>query len=478
MTLMSKRFDYFAVFAEMRTGSNFLEANINGFPGLSCLGEVFNPHFIGYPNREDCLGVSEEERNRDPHVLLSAIRNSQGLAGFRFFHDHEPRVLQAILEDARCAKIILTRNPAESYVSWKIAQSTGQWKLTNVKKRKDGRAVFDAVEFRAHLEALQAFQLTLMKALQTTGQTAFYVAYEDLQDVEVMNGLAKFLEQPDRLERLDKNLKRQNPEPLSQKVENFEEMEAALAQLDRFDLGRTPNFEPRKGAAVPGYVACAKTPLLFLPIRSAPDAEIRTWMAALDTVEEDALQTDFKQKTLRQWMRKNKGHRSFSVLRHPAPRAHRAFCERILNKGPGAFNEIRRTLRRVHKLPIPREAPDESWTRDAHREAFLAFLDFVKANVSGQTAVRADPAWGTQASILQGMGDFALPDFVLREDELEAYLPALAMQVGVQAEVSPPEPPEETPYSLAEIYDEEVEARVAEAYQRDYLIFGFGPWKR
>lgn len=245
---MSKRFDYFVVFAEMRTGSNFLEANINSFPALSCLGEAFNPHFIGYPNREDCLGVSEEARNREPHVLIEAVKNAQGLAGFRFFHDHEPRVLNDILNDPRCAKIILTRNPVESYVSWKIAQETGQWKLTNVAKRKDAQAVFDAKEFGAHLEALQAFQLRLMKALQTTGQTAFYVAYEDLQDVDVMNGLAAYLEQPDKLERLDRNLKRQNPEPLSKKVANFEEMEACLSKTDHFGLARTPNFEARRGA--------------------------------------------------------------------------------------------------------------------------------------------------------------------------------------------------------------------------------------
>ena len=31
---MSERFDYFVVFAEMRTGSNFLEANINQFLSL------------------------------------------------------------------------------------------------------------------------------------------------------------------------------------------------------------------------------------------------------------------------------------------------------------------------------------------------------------------------------------------------------------------------------------------------------------
>ncbi|MBU2981050.1 nodulation protein NodH [Lentibacter algarum] len=475
---MSDRFDYFVVFAEMRTGSNFLEANLNALDGVSCLGEAFNPHFIGYPNRDDCLGVSEDARNADPRVLITAIKNTEGMAGFRFFHDHEPRILNEILGDERCAKIILTRNPAESYVSWKIAKETGQWKLTNVKKRKDARAVFDAREFDAHLEQLQSFQLRLMKALQTTGQTAFYVAYEDLQDVDVTNGLAMFLQQDARLERLDKNLKRQNPEPLSEKVENFEDMQNALAKIDRFDLTRTPNFEPRRGAAVPSYTACAKTPLLFLPVRSAPEQEVRQWMAGLDGVSTDELIGEFTQKSLRQWMRKHPGHRSFSVLRHPAPRAHHAFCERILNKGPACFSEIRRTLKRVHKLPIPQDTPDDSWTVEQHREAFLAFLDFVKANVAGQTAVRSDASWGTQAGILQGMGNFALPDFVLREDELEAYLPALALQAGAQTEVSLPTPEADTPFTLEDIYDDEVEARVATAYQRDYLVFGFSRWKQ
>lgn len=475
---MAKRFDYFVVLAEMRTGSNFLEANLNSFPGLSCLGEAFNPHFIGYPNREECLGVSEAERNRAPQKLLDAVKSAQGMAGFRFFHDHDARVLEPILNDPRCAKIILTRNPAESYVSWKIAQATGQWKLTNVARRKEAKAVFEAREFEAHIEALQEFQLKVMKALQVSGQTAFYVAYEDLQDVDVMNGLAAFLEQPDRLEQLDGALKRQNPAPISSKVENFEAMQAALAKVDRFDLTRTPNFEPRRGAAIPSYYACPKTSLLFMPVRSSPDAEIRAWMARLDRVEVDELLGEFTQKSLRQWMRKRPGHRSFTVLRHPALRAHKAFCERILNTGEGSYSVIRRSLRKAHKLPIPKDAPDESWTRDDHRTAFLAFLDFVKANVAGQTAVRADAAWGTQAGIIQGMAQFALPDFIIREPEMEAYLPALALQTDTRSEALPPAPEADTPYTLADIYDEEVEARVAEAYQRDYLVFGFGPWRK
>ncbi|WP_137700979.1 sulfotransferase family 2 domain-containing protein [Marimonas lutisalis] len=473
---MQKPFDYFVVFAEMRTGSNFLESNLNAFPAISCLGEAFNPHFIGYPNREDCLGVSEEERNRDPMSLIHAVKHAQGIAGFRFFHDHEPRVLEEILTDPRCAKIILTRNPVDSYVSWKIAKATGQWKLTNVQKRKEAKAHFDAGEFKRHLEDLQDFQVMLQHSLQVTGQTAFYVAYEDLQEVDVMNGIAAWLGQPDRLENLEKNLKRQNPEPLSEKVENFDEMRAALADLDRFNLTRTPNFEPRRGAVVPSYVACAKAKLMYLPVRGGPEREVRAWMAALDGVGPDALQGDFDQKSLRKWMRDNSGHRSFTVLRHPVARAHHAFTTRILTTGKGSFGGIRKTLRRVHKLPIPEGEPDAGWSRDDHRAAFLSFLEFIKANLSGQSAVRQDPAWASQAAILHGMGNFALPDFVLREEELAAYLPALAQQVGYMDAPDLEEARPDRPFALADIYDDATEAAAQDAYQRDYLVFGFGKW--
>ena len=57
---MLAKFDYFVIFAEMRTGSNFLESNLNTLDGVSCFGEAFNPHFIGYPNRTEILGISKE----------------------------------------------------------------------------------------------------------------------------------------------------------------------------------------------------------------------------------------------------------------------------------------------------------------------------------------------------------------------------------------------------------------------------------
>lgn len=470
-------FDYFVIFAEMRTGSNFLEANLNAFPSLTCLGELFNPHFIGYPNKSDMLGFTQEARDAEPMKLLKAVKAQDGLAGFRCFHDHDERVIAKALRDPRCAKIVLTRNPLESYVSWKIAQETGQWKLTNVTRRKDAQATFDAAEFEAHVAALQTFQLRLMREMQVTGQTAFYLAYEDLRDLEVMNGLAKWLGVGEALDQLDQSLKPQNPAPLRDKVANAEEMESALAGVDRFNLTRTPNFEPRRGAATPSYVGAAKTPLLFLPMRGAPEDEVINWLAALDGVTPDDLATKMNQKELRKWKRQNRGHRSFTVIRHPVARAHAAFCRRVLSVGPGSYLQIRDTLRRVFKVSIPKDGPDEMWSRAAHRRAFMEFLEFLRANLAGQTAIRVDSSWCSQSQALQGFGDFVPPDHVFREDEWRGEATSLAASLGAVNAPVPFAALPDRPHALDDIYDDEIEAIVRQIYQRDYMMFGWGGWR-
>ena len=51
------RFKYFVLLANMRTGSNLFEQNINLFDSFSCNGELFNPSFVGYPNQESYCGM-------------------------------------------------------------------------------------------------------------------------------------------------------------------------------------------------------------------------------------------------------------------------------------------------------------------------------------------------------------------------------------------------------------------------------------
>lgn len=477
---MTAPFDYFVVFAEMRTGSNFLEANINSFDGLTCHGEAFNSSFIGYPNADHILGVSRAERDADPAKLIDTIKaKTQGLGGFRYFSDHDPRVLDTLLADPRCGKIILTRNPVDSFVSLQIAKATGQWKLTNVKHARQQKIHFDAAAFEQHMSDLQVFQVRLMRGLQRSGQTAFYVAYEDLQDVDVMNGLAAYLGCHARIDALDDKLKRQNPEALETKVLNFESLSKALSRLDRFNLNRTPNFEPRRGPNVPTYIAAPRAPLLYFPLKSTPVDVVTGWLSALDDGAE--VLTAFSQKSLRDWKTAMVGHRSFTVLRHPLSRAHAAFCARLLSTKSDSFPEMRQALRKHHGVPLPEfdpfRDPDAGYDDAAHRLAFKAFLKFLKRNLAGQTNLRIDPAWASQLSLLQGVADFGLPDIIVREDRLQDDLAILAAQIG--RDTMPAVPDVTNPYAawLDRIVDVEMNTSARDVYQRDYEAFGFGDWR-
>lgn len=476
---MSK-FDHFILLAEMRTGSNLLETNLNLLDGVTCHGEAFNPSFMGHPKAETILGIDQDKREADPFALLTKIRNSDTLGGFRFFHDHDPRVLDTCLDDPRCAKIVLSRNPLDSFISWKIAQATGQWKLTNATHSKSAPVVFDPIAFEAHLAATQAFQARVQRRLQVNGQTAFRIDYDDLWDVDVLNGLVQFLGVDARLTNVNKKLKKQNPASLKEKVSNYTQMVETLAERDRFDLTRTPSFEPTRGPAIPAYVAAPKSGLLYMPLRSGPDGPVRQWLAEVDSAKTGALIDKFSQRSLRIWQETHQPHRSFAIVRHPLARAHAAFCDRILLDGPRALPEIRANLIRVHKLKLPDTAPDlntkADYTPDDHKRAFLGFLKFLRNNLAGQTSIRVDPSCATQMTLLQGIAQFAVPDVVLREDRLEMDLLHLAGQVGITTLPVLADTAHRWQRWLDAIYDQTIENAARNAYARDYAAFGFGNW--
>ncbi|SFO94022.1 nodulation protein NodH [Tranquillimonas alkanivorans] len=467
---MNARFDYFVVFAEMRTGSNFLEANLGELPGLRMWGEAFNPQFMGQAGRDRMAGMTLAEREEDPLRLLSEMRaRSEGMAGFRFFSEHDPRIMAHCLSDTRCGKVVLTRNPLDSFVSLQIARQTGQWRLGDMKQARRATVRFDPAPFTRHLERIADFQSRLTRALQTSGQTAFRLDYDDIQDVEVLNGIARFLGLDGRLSQLSDKTKVQNPAPLRDKVENYDEMAEMLRDLDPFALDRIPNYEPARGPAVRSYIAAGAAPLLYMPVPGGPEGRVERWLAELG----GAPVRGMTQKDLRRWKRENAGHRTFTVLRHPTDRIHDVFCRRILTPGPDAFGVLRETLRTQYSVPIPEEGPGLEYDAAAHRAAFLGFLRFLKGNLGGQTGVKVQPDWATQTALVQGMAQFMLPDAILRETELAEELPALADRIGIKAPPLPPVAPVE-PFTLDDIHDAEVEAAVRDVYQRDFMMFGFG----
>lgn len=462
---MNANFSSFVILGEMRTGSNLLETNLNAIEGVTCYGEIFNPVFFADKDKTEFLGLTLTQRDADPQCVLDAIRATNAVVGFRLFHDHDARVRARVLADRSCAKIMLNRNPLDSYVSRKIAAVTDQWRLFNLSRQKRAKATFDADEFEEHVALLQRTQLETLRVLQLSGQAAFHVNFDDVNDLDVLNGIAQFLGVPGRITELPRKLKRQNPEPLDEKLENPEAVAPTIARIDWCDLGRAPWLEPRRGPMVPGYVAAARASLLFMPVPGVTARPVMDWLAALDGVGRDALQRNFSQASLRDWRKTHPMHRSFTMVTHPLIRAWRVYATHIR---AGEWPAVRNQIERLFGFDLNLAATDP----DEIREGFRHVLKFMAASMASQTDVWTRPHWASQAAVVQGFGAVAYPDHVLREHTAGAELEWMAGLIGYAGpELREAQDP--GPVPLLSILDDDLQAQARAAYARDYETFGY-----
>jgi len=105
-------------------------------------------------------------------------------------------------------------------------------------------------------------------------------------------------------------------------------------------------------------------------------------------------------------------------------------------------------------------------------------LNFLKANLNGQTAFPVDLTWASQHTILEGFASIGAPSFVIREAELGNDLAFLAAQVGYTDAPKAYSQPLPNEGLLAQLYDAKVEATVRAVYRRDYVTFGFSDWRK
>ncbi len=232
-------FRCFMVIGAMRTGSNLLQEGLNALPGVRCFGELFNPHFIDKAGKSELWGVSLEARDADPLAFVTEMqsRGGENLCGFRYFEGHNQGVFEALLSDINCAKIILRRDPLDSFVSWKIAQKTGQWLLRDATARKTATIKFDAGEFQRFRDGLDGFYETTEEALAASGQGAFHIDYHDLLDVQALNAVGRFLGVKRGIKAFQPKLQRQNPNPIEELVDNPEDLPKTAKLAGRAERG-------------------------------------------------------------------------------------------------------------------------------------------------------------------------------------------------------------------------------------------------
>ncbi len=487
---MTVGFKYFVLLANMRTGSNLFEQNIRLYRGFSCHGELFNPHFIGFPGTNRLYNTTMTERELQPKKLLDEMvqQEKTTIPGFRLFADHDHRILEHCLQDQSCAKIILSRNPLDSFVSHAIAKATDQWKLTDISKRKKAKIEFDIVAFRSYLNRIQKFQSEIGAKLQRTGQAAFHLNFEDLKKVEVFNGLAQFLGSNEELKSLGETIVRQNPEELKDKVNNFQEMVNGVRSLDLLGTNNVPVLEAERNPGSKNFRAAGTLPLLILPMHRSEFPQVTRWLAKHQqrVSETSTIETEMTQRQLAHWLDKHPRRQSAAIISHPVERAYGAFYRYIFCTGEEAFPWIRTTLENHYKLSLPDKKLTKQPNRNVlensgygaahHQKAFEKFLKFLKGNLQGQTRARVDQSWASQNAIMQGYAHLVIPDVVIRKESLALELMIIEKKLNLQPVPLPDIDDEAQCFSLAEIYSPKIERAARATYARDYQMFGFDNW--
>ncbi|WP_189410585.1 nodulation protein NodH [Neogemmobacter tilapiae] len=459
-------FRSFVILGGMRTGSNYLESTLNAVPEVAGYGELFNPEFIGRAQQQEFLGFDLAMRDADPLAFLAKVRaETRGLSGLRLFDDHDARVLAHVLDDPTCGKILLTRNPVESFVSLQIARETGQWKLGNARALRQSRVKFDLDAFESYLRDVQSFHEVIRNRLQVTGQAAFQIDYGDLGNVEVLNGLLAWLGLAARLDRPADQLKRQNPGPLQDKLTNPEVLDQVASRFDLLNLMRTPLSEPRRAPMGQGFIVSRGLGLVFMPIAGGPRDSLVQWMKGLIR---GGVETGLNRNSYPKWRTARGNARAFTVLRHPMLRGWLAYQQLLRDDGQKVFLGH---LQRMMRCELPSPEADAA----AHRVGFLAFLRFVQMVQAGQTGLRTPARWTNQATLIEAMGQMQIPDLILREERLAEGLLFLGRQVGARRRPGYQDEAQDVD-GLASVLTDELNGAARLAWARDYQSFGFSDW--
>lgn len=216
---------YFAILGVQRSGSQLLENLLSQFPDFVCFGEIFLKNQPRVPELfPGLLGWTREQKNAAPLEFLEELKSSHPgkLPGFRLLYGAlRPGVLEQVAQDTDCSKIVLRRNPLESYVSHQITQITNQHRLLDPALRKSAKIVFEPDDFEHYEARVEKFYARLYNLMNGDGP-AYEIDYASLLSPETIFDLAKSMGATDFPSHIEPQIYRNNPGPIEDKLENPE----------------------------------------------------------------------------------------------------------------------------------------------------------------------------------------------------------------------------------------------------------------
>jgi hypothetical protein len=143
----------FVIMATPRSGSSHLVDLLDSHPQMSCIGELFNPHFVvlrklGLRNKKEMARATNDPLDFIERVVekLDEQDECKPYFGFKLMLHHDPRVVEHIINNTDYSVIVLERRDrVAQWTSAGLAKKTGKWGGVGQVK-KEGKDDEDAEE--------------------------------------------------------------------------------------------------------------------------------------------------------------------------------------------------------------------------------------------------------------------------------------------------------------------------------------------
>ena len=221
----NKSYSKFVIVSHARSGSNLLLNALNFHPNIIAEHEIFAAH-----NRN----IGENFQPTLDNLFRERPEKAKAVGCKIFYYHLNEEEWRQISEIPELKVIHLKRkNTLSTIVSMKVAFKTDQWGITNESERIDAakKQVYLDYDFlRQRFEQIESWEKNVPKLFNKS--SIKNVFYQDLvgQYKPTVKSLFDFLELPQiSLNNVKIKHKKQNPEPLSQLVENYDELKAKFA---------------------------------------------------------------------------------------------------------------------------------------------------------------------------------------------------------------------------------------------------------
>jgi hypothetical protein len=218
----------FVLVGMMRSGSNFLERQLNRLADVRCHGELFNPTFVGLSHEvgQEFVGYSREstkERDADEMGFLRKLDDAcdRALFGSRLFLDHSPMMTSRLLHDPAVKKIVLSRNLLEAYVSLTTAVETGVWLTTEAAHTPSPKVKVNANKLVTFALRQSLYYNDILTILHRTKQAFVQMDYTEIKQLPRLNAVAELIGSKHRFSDVQEPIHKQSPEPLEERIEDF-----------------------------------------------------------------------------------------------------------------------------------------------------------------------------------------------------------------------------------------------------------------